>query len=168
MTTESGPAGADIPRDLAHRKGGNTVDTTESSAAHAHPPTDDHDDTVEAHYSGLDRLRPCACMNGTVFIGHLVVGEDGEEVEAFEAVPQVFQRGVASERAWAKSGHALAQGWGQRPLQFDQSSSRVPSESSPLPEQPGLSDALASIRGPSGPGLCPSRVNYPCLKFAPD
>jgi hypothetical protein len=26
-------------------------------------------------------------MNGTVFIGHLVVGEDGEEVEAFEAVP---------------------------------------------------------------------------------
>jgi hypothetical protein len=26
-------------------------------------------------------------MNGTVFIGHLVLGEDGEEVEAFEAVP---------------------------------------------------------------------------------
>jgi hypothetical protein len=26
-------------------------------------------------------------MNGTVFIGHLVVGEDGEEVEVFEAVP---------------------------------------------------------------------------------
>jgi len=25
-------------------------------------------------------------MNGTVFIGHLVVGEDGEEVEVFEAV----------------------------------------------------------------------------------
>jgi hypothetical protein len=37
-------------------------------------------DTIEAHYSGLDRLRPCACMNGTVFIGHLVVDEDGEEV----------------------------------------------------------------------------------------
>jgi hypothetical protein len=35
MRTESGPAGDDIPRDLAHRKGGNTVDTTESSAAHA-------------------------------------------------------------------------------------------------------------------------------------
>jgi hypothetical protein len=139
MTTESGPAGADIPRDLAHRKGGNTVDTTESSAAHTHPPTDDHDDTVEeAHYSGLDRLRPCACMNGTVFIGHLVVGEDGEEVEAFEAVPQVFQRGVASERAGAKSGHALAQGWGQRPLQSDESSSRVPSESSPSQSSPAF------------------------------
>jgi hypothetical protein len=63
------------------------MDTTESSARHAHPSTEDHDDTVEAHYSGLDRLCPCACMNGTVFIGHLVVGEDGEEVEAFEAVP---------------------------------------------------------------------------------
>jgi hypothetical protein len=63
------------------------VDTAESSAPQAHPSTENHDDTVEAHYSGLDRLRPCACMNGTVFIGHLVVGEDGEEVEAFEAVP---------------------------------------------------------------------------------
>ena len=61
--------------------------TQKSSAPHAHPSTEDHDDTVEAHYSGLDRLRPHACMNGTVFIGHLVVGEDGEEVEAFEAVP---------------------------------------------------------------------------------
>ena len=56
------------------------VDTIESSAPHAHPPTEDYDDTIEAHYSGLDRLRPCACMNGTVFIGHLVVDEDGEEV----------------------------------------------------------------------------------------
>jgi hypothetical protein len=62
------------------------MDTTESSAAHAHPSTEDLDDTVEAHYSGLDRLRPCACMNGTVFIGHLV-DEEGEEVEVFEAVP---------------------------------------------------------------------------------
>jgi hypothetical protein len=62
------------------------VDTRESSAPHAHPSTEDHDDTVEAQFSGLERLRPCACMNGTVFIGHLVVGEDGEEVEVFEAV----------------------------------------------------------------------------------
>ena len=63
------------------------MDTTESSAPHAHPFSEDYDDTVEAHYSGLDRLRPCACMNGTVFIGHLVVGEDGEEVEVVDAVP---------------------------------------------------------------------------------
>jgi hypothetical protein len=63
------------------------MDTTESSAPHAHPSTEDYDDTVEAHYSSLERLRPHACMNGTVFIGHLVVGEDGEEVEVFEALP---------------------------------------------------------------------------------
>ena len=62
------------------------MDSKESSAPHAHQSTEDHDDTVEAHYSGLERLRPCACMNGTVFIGHLVLGEDGEEVETFEAV----------------------------------------------------------------------------------
>jgi hypothetical protein len=42
---------------------------------------------VEALIGGLERLRPCACMNGTVFISHLVVGEHGEEVEVFEAVP---------------------------------------------------------------------------------
>jgi hypothetical protein len=63
------------------------MDTRESSAPHAHPSTEDHDDTLEAHYSGLARLRLCACMNGTVFIGHLVLGEDGEEVEVFEALP---------------------------------------------------------------------------------
>ena len=61
------------------------MDIRESSAPHAHPPTEDQDDTVEAHYACLER--PCACMNGTVFIGHLVVGEDGEEVEVIEAVP---------------------------------------------------------------------------------
>ena len=48
----------------------------------------DHDDTLEAHYSGLERLRPHGCMNGLVFIGHLVEDlETGEEVEVFESVP---------------------------------------------------------------------------------
>ena len=79
--TSNGPAGAATPRSPAHRTWRFTVDTTESSAPHAHPPTDDQDDTVEAHYASLERLRPCACTNGTVFIGHLVVGEDGDEVE---------------------------------------------------------------------------------------
>jgi hypothetical protein len=60
--------------------------TQKSSAPYAHPSTEEHDDTVEAHYSALERLRPHACMNGTVFIGHLVE-QDGEEVEVFEAVP---------------------------------------------------------------------------------
>jgi hypothetical protein len=63
--------------------------TTESSARHAHPSTENHDDTVEAHYSGLECLEaPHACYEGVVYIGHLV--EDpgtGEEVEVFEAVP---------------------------------------------------------------------------------
>ena len=63
------------------------MDTPESSAPHAYPSTEDHDDTVEAQFSGLERLRPCACLSGTVFIGHLVVGEDGGDVEVFEAVP---------------------------------------------------------------------------------
>jgi hypothetical protein len=57
-----------------------------SSAPHAHPPAE-VDDTVEAHYSGLERLRPHACYEGIVYIGHLVVGDDGEEAEVIEAVP---------------------------------------------------------------------------------
>ena len=60
--------------------------TQKSSAPHAHPSTEEHDDTVEAHYSGLER--PHACYDGVFYIGYLV--EDpgtGEEVEVFEAVP---------------------------------------------------------------------------------
>jgi hypothetical protein len=34
MTTESGPAGCGIPRDLVHRKRGNTVDTTRIQQPH--------------------------------------------------------------------------------------------------------------------------------------
>ena len=52
------------------------MDTAESSAPHAHPSIEDH-----------DQDHPHACADGVVFIGHLVVGEDGEEVEVFEAVP---------------------------------------------------------------------------------
>ncbi|MDQ3567992.1 MAG: hypothetical protein M3397_07920 [Actinomycetota bacterium] len=49
----------------------------------------DHDDTLDAHYSGLERLRSEAhgCYDGLVFIGHLVEDECGEEVEVVEAVP---------------------------------------------------------------------------------
>ena len=54
--------------------------TTEKSSAPAHRFTEDHDDTVEAHYASLDRLRPHACTGGWVFIGY--VDEDGEEKEA--------------------------------------------------------------------------------------
>jgi dihydrofolate reductase len=41
------------------------MDTTESSAPHAHPSIEDHDDTVEAHYACLER--PCCCLEGWVF-----------------------------------------------------------------------------------------------------
>jgi hypothetical protein len=54
------------------------VDIAESSAPHAHPPTEDQDDTVEAHYACLER--PHACLNGWVFVGY--IDEDGEEREA--------------------------------------------------------------------------------------
>jgi hypothetical protein len=49
----------------------------ESSAPHAHPSTEDHDRQDE---------RPHACIDGWVFVGHMVEGEDGEEVEVLEAV----------------------------------------------------------------------------------
>jgi hypothetical protein len=53
------------------------VDIRESSAPHAHPSTEDLYDTVEAHYSGLER--PHACMGGWVFVGY--IEEHGEERE---------------------------------------------------------------------------------------
>ena len=58
------------------------MDTKESSAPHAHPSTDDHDDTVEAHYASLER--PNVCNDGWVTIGQLVVDpETGEETEEY-------------------------------------------------------------------------------------
>jgi hypothetical protein len=57
-----------------------------SSARRAHPSSEEHDDTVEAHYASLER--PHVCTDGVVFIGHLV--EDpgtGEETEVIEAMP---------------------------------------------------------------------------------
>jgi hypothetical protein len=46
-----------------------------SSAPHARPPTEDHDDTGEAHYSGLERLRHHAFMEGLVFLTYTVFDE---------------------------------------------------------------------------------------------
>ena len=56
------------------------MDTEESSAPRAHPSTEDYDDTLEAHYSCLERLRPCACIDGWVFVGY--IDEHGEKREA--------------------------------------------------------------------------------------
>jgi hypothetical protein len=55
-----------------------------SSAPRAHPSTEDHDDTLEAHYSGFERLRPHACNDGWVTIGQIAVDpETGEETEEY-------------------------------------------------------------------------------------
>ncbi len=58
------------------------MDTEESSAPRTHPSTEDHDhdDTLEAHYACLERLRPCACIDGWVFVGY--IDEHGGEREA--------------------------------------------------------------------------------------
>jgi hypothetical protein len=62
------------------------MDTTESSAPHAHPSTEGHDDSVEAHYSCLER--PHACTGGLVFLTYTVFDEAvGDEVERLEVVP---------------------------------------------------------------------------------
>jgi hypothetical protein len=60
------------------RLGTLAVDTGDSSAPHAHPSPEDHDGTVEAHCTCLERL--CACLSGWVFVGY--VYEYGEESEA--------------------------------------------------------------------------------------
>jgi hypothetical protein len=59
------------------------VDTKESSAPHAHPSTEEEqDDTIEAHYSCLERT--CACNDGWVTIGQIALdSETGEEVEEY-------------------------------------------------------------------------------------
>jgi hypothetical protein len=66
-------------RDLAHREGA-PMDTAESSAPHAHPSTEEQDDTLEAHYAGLER--PHACNDGWITLGQIALDpETGEEVE---------------------------------------------------------------------------------------
>jgi hypothetical protein len=45
------------------------------------------DDTLETHYSGLERMQPHACYEGFVYIGHMVEDESGEPTEEIERVP---------------------------------------------------------------------------------
>ncbi len=45
------------------------------------------DDTLETHYSGLERMRPHGCYEGFVYIGHIAEDEQGEPVEVIEWVP---------------------------------------------------------------------------------
>jgi hypothetical protein len=70
------------------------MDTTESSAPHAHPSTDDQDDTVEAHYASLERA--CACMDGWVFVGRVVESEHDLHGEVVECERVACRRCAAS------------------------------------------------------------------------
>jgi hypothetical protein len=74
------PRSHQLPRP-GPQKGLETVDTNRV------PQPRHDDDTVEAHYACLER--PCACMDGWVFVGRVVESEhdlDGEVVE-YERVP---------------------------------------------------------------------------------
>ena len=55
-----------------------TVNTIKDNARYAHPSTDD---TIEAHYSALEHLRPHGCYDGLVYIGYLAVDPENDEVE---------------------------------------------------------------------------------------
>ena len=67
----NGPAGASDTPEPGPQKGLVTVDINIV-------PQPRHDDTVDAHYACLER--PCACLEGWVFIGY--VDEYGEKREA--------------------------------------------------------------------------------------
>ncbi len=61
-----------------------TVDTMKSSAPDAHPSRPEVAAGDPFAYAG----RKCfACYEGLVYIGHLEMAEEGEEVEVIEAVP---------------------------------------------------------------------------------
>jgi hypothetical protein len=46
------------------------------------------DDTLETHYSSLERLnRPHGCYEGWVYLGHIAEDESGEPEEVIERVP---------------------------------------------------------------------------------
>ena len=77
------------------------MDTTESSAPHAHASTEDQDDTVEAHYACLER--PCACLQGWVFVGY--IDEHGEErVASYRCRRCAEERSKIGNRAGASFG----------------------------------------------------------------
>ncbi len=50
----------------------------EDFRALAHPSTEDYDDTIEAHYPCLGRLRPHACIDGWIFVGYIRRARRGE------------------------------------------------------------------------------------------
>jgi hypothetical protein len=62
--------------------------TTMSLAHDAHPPAEEQDDTVEAHYASLEREpEACLCYDGWHFLGHVLELADGEEEIEYIRVP---------------------------------------------------------------------------------
>jgi hypothetical protein len=51
------------------------------------PPAGDPFTTSAAAHPSTEEETPHGCLDGFVYIGHMVEGEDGEETEVFEAVP---------------------------------------------------------------------------------
>jgi hypothetical protein len=86
---KDGPGGAVTPRGPAHTKDPTVDEHTISPAGDPfYAASLDYrrtDDTIEAHYASLERA--CGCYGGYHYLGHVVEGEDGEEVEVFETVP---------------------------------------------------------------------------------
>ena len=77
------PQESPTPRDPAQRER-TPMDTTESSAP-AHPSTEDHDP-------------PHACMDGWVYIGHMVESEHDLDGEVVEYVRVPCRRCVGEDR----------------------------------------------------------------------
>jgi hypothetical protein len=75
IASDKGMAPQVLTHPGARPTGRSPMDTTESSAPHAHSPSEDDNDSVEAHYACLERL--CACLEGWVFVGY--IDEYGEE-----------------------------------------------------------------------------------------
>ncbi len=72
------------PRDPAHSHDRAEEVTVDTNRVTRHDP----DDTLDAHYSSLERLRPHGCYEGYVYIGHIVEDElDSEPQEVIERVP---------------------------------------------------------------------------------
>jgi hypothetical protein len=64
------------------------MSSKESLARPAPPSTEDHDDTVEAHFASLEREpKACLCYDGWHFLGHVVELPDGDEEIEYIRVP---------------------------------------------------------------------------------
>jgi hypothetical protein len=81
------PRVVNTPRDPAHNPVRAKEATVDTLIIRTPTPEVLPGDTLETHYSGLERMRPRGCYEGFVFIGHLVVDEDGEPQEVIERMP---------------------------------------------------------------------------------